>query len=208
MRLFSIKGQLWRGIILGLALACFNPAWAASGLPEWGMSTGAAAFMIRAIAIKSPPLGTLLVAGSDGASEQAWPDAASWLEGYEVSLTNVTRIHWDRPFIQYIVYAMDAAGRIQQVHGSEALSEIPVNGVITLITNQVLMQRIDRLDGHNAEPGRLLGVRLRIYDRKNELIQDYAAPWDIMVWQKWNYPLTTEGSGLITPVVHGVRFGG
>jgi hypothetical protein len=49
---------------------------------------------------------------------------------------------------------------------------------------------------------------LRIYDRKNELIQDYAAPWDIMVWQKWNYPLTTEGSGLITPVVHGVRFGG
>jgi hypothetical protein len=103
---------------------------------------------------------------------------------------------------------MDSTGQIQRVQGSETLNEIPVNGVITFITNEAMMQSVIRTDGHNTLPGKLLGVRLRIFNRRNELIQDYAAPWALMVWQRWEYPLSTEGHGVITPLRRGVLLNG
>ncbi len=162
----------------------------ASGLPEWGMSSGAASFMIRAVAIKSPPLNAPAprLHKWDGNYVQPRASTSNWLEGYEVSLTNVTMIHWTRPVIQYVVYATDSAGQIQQVHGTEALNEIPVNGQITIITNQVMMQHIVSGDGHNTLPGKLLGVWVRIYNSRHVLIEDYAAPWDFMVWRRWEFP--------------------
>jgi hypothetical protein len=196
MRLFAILEHCRKIIILGLALVLTSSLGRAAGLPEWGMSSGAASFMIRVEAIRSPPLhgSVMIMGGYPGNSE------VGWLEGYKVSLTNVTMVPWTRPVIQYIVYEMDASGQIQRVRGTEQLNEIPINGEITFITNQVAM--------NNNLPGKLLGVRLRVYDYRNELIEDYAAPWALMVWQRWDYPLTTEGHGLITPKIRGVLLNG
>ena len=167
--------------------------------------------MIRVEAIRSPPLDNpaMIFRRPRGYySGRGWSVSTSWLEGYKVSLTNVTRATWTRPVIEYIVYVMDSSGQIQHVLGSEQLNEIPINGEITFITNQFMMQHTTRTDGHNTLPGKLLGVRVRIYDHRNGLIQDYAAPWALMVWQKWEYPLNTEGHGLVTPLLRGVPLNG
>jgi hypothetical protein len=201
MRLIAIPGRCRKIIILGLALLLAGSIGRADGLPEWGMSAGAALFMIRVEAIKSPPLDDhVMLLGAPLQSPREGLRSSNWLEGYKVSLTNVTMVRWAKPVIEYIVYEMDAAGHIQRVRGTVQLKEIPVNGEITFITNQVVMS--------NALQGKLLGVRLRVYDNKNELLQDYAAPSVLMVWQKWEYPLSTEAHGLITPIIRGVRLNG
>jgi hypothetical protein len=210
MRLIAIAGYCRKNIILGLALAFILLTRPAAGAPEWGTSSGAALFMIRVEAIKSPPLsGIAAVLGrTHNPFGPGLPDSSSWLEGYQVSLTNVTMVPWLNPAIEYVVYAMDANGQIQRVYGTEQLSEIPVNGEITFVTNQVVMQPAFRALGRNSQPGKLLGVRVRIYDYRHLLVQDYAAPWVLMIWQRWEYPLTTEGGGTITPRIRGVLLNG
>jgi hypothetical protein len=209
MKLFAKIGWRAKVVMVGLGLMFLFPNAHASGLPEWGMSSGPAVFMIRAVAIKSPPLNVPVsfIGARSASPRQQWPVTTSWLEGYMVSITNVTMVYWTKPVIQYVVFAMDSTGQIQRVRGTEELNEIPVNGKITLITDQVMMQRSIRGNGHNILPGKLLGIWIRIYDHKHRLIQNYAAPWALMVWQRWEFPLYTEGGGLVTPLQPGVKLG-
>jgi hypothetical protein len=128
-----------------------------------------------------------------------------WQEGYKLTVENETSMELQKIRVEYQIFkdgavpgALDpSTDPVTRAAGSVILDLVPPNGSETLDTLKVPMTSYALMSGYTWGTGanrdvtdNLLGIWVRVYSPKGDLIQEWASSSSLQKKQKWD-----DGSG-------------
>jgi hypothetical protein len=125
----------------------------------------------------------------------------AWTEAYKIKVSNATPVHWANLQVRYIIFHLVGSpgilppGNFKPAHanGTTALADLPGEQDQTVTTDKITLKEVSMQPGHfydNGAPPKvtdvLQGVWVRVYDEKNNLLQEWAAPTSLMKDNNWD----------------------
>jgi hypothetical protein len=109
-----------------------------------------------------------------------------WNSGYKVKLVNKTTLHLLNPTVQYILFNLKSNGADLKTSGSKSLTEVPADDAVTFDTVTVGVQQWANTLTDNYIVNKPIGIWVRVYDDNQQLLQEWAAPLDLVKNETWD----------------------
>lgn len=124
-----------------------------------------------------------------------------WTEGYKITVTNQTPVHWTNLHLRYIIFRQAGVpGALlpnnftpTHTNGTVAIDDLPGEQQATVATDKIDLREVSMAPGYyyaNGAPPKVAdhmqGVWVRVYDDDDNLLQEWTSTKDITKDNTWD----------------------
>jgi hypothetical protein len=125
----------------------------------------------------------------------------TWSESYKIKVTNETSVHWTNLRVRYIIFRLNGIlgapppNNFKPAHtlGDVVLDDLPGLQDKTVVTDKIDYVESGLAPGYSYPYGipnkvadKMQGIWVRVYDEKNNLLQEWASSKEIMKDNNWD----------------------